>query len=68
MIDVNRFNACIVAKGETQSDAARIMGMNPSTLYRKVTGVSDFYRSEIEAFCLHYDANPNEIFFAEVSA
>jgi len=68
MIDVNRFNACIVAKGETQSDAARVMGMNPSTLYRKMTGVSDFYRSEIEAFCVHYGANPNEIFFAEVSA
>lgn len=68
MFDINQFNASIAAKGETQNDAARVMGMNPSTLYRKTTGASDFYRNEIEAFCAHYGVSADKIFFAEDSA
>ena len=66
MFDKNKFNAAIVAKGEKLGDAARIMGINKATLYRKVTGKSDFYRHEMETFCTHYDIEkPDEIFFAK---
>lgn len=68
VINANLFNAYIAAKGETQADAARVLGINPSTLYRKITGISDFYREEIETFCRHYGANPNDIFFSPCSA
>ena len=68
MFDVDAFNAAVKHKGETQEDAAKIMQMNPATLYRKATGQSDFYRKEIEAFCLHYDVPPDSIFFATYSA
>ena len=31
-------------------DVARIIGVNPATLYRKLTGKSDFTRNEIQLF------------------
>lgn len=65
MFDVKKFNAAIALKGETQKDAAKIMGINQATLYRKVNGISDFYRKEIDLFCAHYEASANEIFFAD---
>lgn len=68
MFDVKKFNAAIALKGENQQEAARVMGINPATLYRKIRGESDFYRTEIEAFCNHYNVSPSEIFFAEFSA
>lgn len=67
MFDVRAFNSAIALKGSNQQEAARVMGMNPATLSRKIKGESDFYRKEIEAFCSYYGASP-EIFFAEDSA
>lgn len=64
MFNVKRFNAAIALKGETQKDAAEVMKMSAVTLYRKINGFSDFYRNEIDLFCKHYDANANDIFFA----
>lgn len=68
MFNENQFNAAVVAKGENNSDAARVMGMNPTTLSRKKSGISDFTRLEIEAFCEHYGVSPTSIFFATYSA
>ncbi|MCD8357480.1 MAG: helix-turn-helix domain-containing protein [Clostridia bacterium] len=53
-------------KGFTLKDAAHIMGVDVTTLYRKMNGESDFYRHEIQKLCaeIGFD-NPMEIFFAE---
>lgn len=67
MLDKRAFDAAIAMKGSTQQEAARVMGINPATLSRKMKGESDFYRKEIEAFCSFYNVSPN-IFFAELSA
>lgn len=68
MFNGNLFDAAIRAKGETLMDAAKVMGMNSATLSRKKNGTSDFYRKEIDAFCRHYNVNPDKIFFASDSA
>lgn len=68
MFDEKKFNAAIVLKGETRRDAARVMKMNPSTLFRKVNGESEFNRKEIELFCRHYGVDPSGIFFTNHSA
>jgi len=68
MLNERRFNAAIALKGETRADAAKIMGMNPATLFRKMNGKSDFYRAEIQRFCEYYNVAPQDIFFAEHSA
>ena len=65
MFSAGEFYAAIARKGERQRDAARIMGINTVTLYRKIYGESDFYRKEIDAFCGHYECDPNTIFFAK---
>lgn len=68
MFNERAFNAAIAKKGSTQQEAARIMGINPTTLFRKMKGISDFYRKEIEAFCSYYEARPDDIFFDKFSA
>lgn len=68
MFDKKKFNAAIVLKGETQKDAARVMNMHPSTLFRKINEESDFNRKEIELFCRHYGVDPKDIFFTNYSA
>jgi hypothetical protein len=64
VIDERRFNAAIALKGETRGDAAKVMKIHPVTMLRKINGDSDFLRKEIALFCEHYNASPNEIFFA----
>ena len=64
MLDLALFNQAIKARGENYDDAAKVMGINKVTLYRKLKGDSDFYRKEIDAFCFHYQVNPGEMFFA----
>jgi len=64
MFDRLLFNQAIKNYGETYDDAAKVMGINKVTLYRKIKGTSDFYRNEIDAFCFHYQVNPQDIFFA----
>lgn len=68
MFDERRFNAAVALKGETQEDAARVMGISLPTLYRKKSGVSDFYREEMEKFCEHYNVGPADVFFVQNSA
>lgn len=63
MFDRLLFNQAIKNYGETYDDAAKVMGINKVTLYRKIKGTSDFYRNEIDAFCFHYSGKSARYFF-----
>ena len=43
-------------------DAAEVLGMAYSTLYRRIR-LNDFKSREIETFCEHYGVTRDEIFF-----
>lgn len=66
MFDKNKFKACIVAAGKTAKDVAVILGINESTLYRKIANNGAFSREEIQKMSdyLHIE-NPHDIFFAD---
>lgn len=66
MFDKNRFKACIVAAGKTAKDVAVVLGINESTLYRKIANNGAFTREEIQTMkdYLHIE-NAHEIFFAD---
>ncbi len=66
MFDEKKFRAALVLKGISLSEVAKAMGINVVTLYRKMSGESDFYRNEIQKFCeLTGIENPSDIFFAD---
>lgn len=50
MFSKNRFKSKCVEHGLKAVEVARIMKISPTTLYRKLSGESDFTRSEIQAF------------------
>lgn len=61
----DRFREALRKKGLTIKDVATHLKINTSTLYRKMVGESDFYRSEIQAICSLLDIeDPSKIFFA----
>lgn len=65
MIDTNALRGIITAKGMTQQDVARNIGMAPKTFYSKMKkGVfgSDEMESMIELLSIE---NPVSIFFAK---
>lgn len=47
MFDRQRFRAALVLKGLTMGELAQRLGINPSTLTKKVSGDSDFSRVEL---------------------
>ena len=68
-MNTNLFHAALKQRGYTVESLATAIGMGKATLYKKLSGVSDFYREEIVAICkileiglLHMTA----IFFADV--
>lgn len=65
MIDTKALKGIIVAKGKTQQDVARHLGMNPKTFYLKMKkGV--FGSDEMEGMIdLLEIENPSSIFFAQ---
>lgn len=68
MFDRNKFRAKVVAAGLTLESVSKQLGINPSTLDRKMSGVSDFNRREIQILrrVLSMTADEcDEIFFAE---
>lgn len=68
MFASNEFNALIAKHGQTKEDVAAIIGVNPATLYRKISGVSDFTRREIQTISRAYSLTAddiNNIFFAD---
>jgi len=61
----NEFRALLARKGITIEKMAEMLGINTSTLYRKMTGESDFYRKEIQTICdVTHEKNLDYIFFA----
>lgn len=50
MFQKNLFLAKLKEKSLTQEDAAKIIGVASTTLYRKMIGESDFTRNEIQLF------------------
>lgn len=64
MIDKRRLKAALALSGKSVEDAATFMGINASTLYRKISGRSEFTFSEIISFCKCVNApDPAAIFF-----
>ncbi len=68
MFKKNEFRAAMARKGKNASEVAKALNIDPATLSRKISGQSDFYRSEIEKICEILELNAEEImknFFAE---
>lgn len=65
MFSKNKFRAAIALAGMTSKELAEKMGINESTLYRKINNDGSFSRSEINDIILILGiSNPQEIFFA----
>ena len=65
MFNEKKFREAVKKKGLSMGDIAEFLNINPSTLYRKMSGESDFYRGEIQRLCELLELkNPSEIFFA----
>lgn len=67
MFKKNEFKAALARAEKTTTDVARALGIDVSTLSRKISGQSDFYREEIEKIrvLLNLDWNTIQgIFFA----
>lgn len=67
MFNRNLFRAKLVERGVTTEMAAKIIGCNVTTLYRKLNGDSDFTRNEIQLFRKEFNLSAQEIesiFFA----
>lgn len=66
MFDERRFKAQVVLAGLTMRQVAAELGIDETTLYRKMSGKSDFYRKEIQKLCdLLKIEDPAAVFFAE---
>ena len=67
MFNRDLFRAKIVERGKTMRDVAVAIGCSEATLSRKVNGISDFTRNEIQlfrqSFCLSSE-EVEHIFFA----
>ncbi len=65
MFDEAKFKAAVIGSGKTLKDIANALDISIVTLYRKMSGESDFYRAEIEKCCKLLNTEiANEIFFA----
>jgi len=66
MFNQKKFKALLIIKGETTQNIAELLGINQTTLYRKINGSSDFFRREIQVICDYLDIDdPKDIFFAQ---
>lgn len=65
MFNKLKFKAVVVENGKTLSEVAEHLDMNTSTLYRKMNGISEFDREEINKICNYLNLDsPIDIFFA----
>lgn len=48
-------------RNSTMAALAELIGVNITTFYRKVNGISDFYRNEILMIALYLKLTPNEV-------
>lgn len=66
MFDEIAFRQFVDKKGVKLKSVAAAMGMQPSTLYRKMKGQLDFSRSEIQKCCDFFGVKEMyNIFFAD---
>ena len=66
MFDKRKFQAQLILSGKTMDDIANILGINITTLYRKINNDGSFTRREINAMMPALGiSDPREIFFAE---
>ena len=66
VFDERKFRAQIVLKGLTVKDLATQLGVNESTLHRKIRQDGNFSRDEINKLISILDIeNPADIFFAD---
>ena len=68
MFNKARFRAALMLKGMTMEQLAAALSINPSTLSRKINGITDFTHSEMKSLrhILSLTAEQFEgIFFAE---
>ena len=69
MFNKNKFKAEVISAGKTYGDVANHLGINETTLYRKIARDGDFSRSEIQKICdLLCIDNPAPIFFGQTLA
>jgi transcriptional regulator with XRE-family HTH domain len=66
VFDERRFRAQLVLAGVTMKDLAERLGINASTLHRKISNDGAFSRAEINKMVeiLHID-DPTDIFFTD---
>lgn len=67
MFKKDLFRAKVMECGKTMRDAAVAMGCSEATLSRKINGISDFTRNEIQLFRQAFNLSPDDvehIFFA----
>lgn len=65
MVDTNALRGVIAAKGKTQKDVAKMIGITPKTFYLRMQE-KVFGSDEIQIMIEHLDIkNPMEIFFAK---
>lgn len=57
----NKFKAVCVERNLTLEQVADILGINEVTLYRKMSGKSDFTRTEIQMFKMSLGLKSEEI-------
>lgn len=65
MFDEEKFREVLKAKNKSLQDIADILNINLATLYRKMNGTSDFFRSEMDILVKELEIDdPKSIFFA----
>lgn len=67
MFDKNKLKAKFVEKGLSMEQIAQILGINPTTLYRKMASETEFTRNEIAMLKSELNISLeeiNSIFFA----
>lgn len=67
MFKKDLFRAKVIEHGKTMRDAAIVMGCSEAALSRKVNGISDFTRNEIQLFWQAFNLSADDvehIFFA----
>ena len=66
MFRENEFRAQIVRAGKTNREVANHLGIDESTLYRKIKAGGNFTREEINKLIIFLEIkNPEDIFFAQ---
>jgi len=63
-MSVNKINSQFALAGKNREDVAKILGINRATLYRKLSGKTEFTLNEIKtlATALHIQ-NISDVFF-----